>query len=345
MERLSLTNVKNFLRKYGIWVGVVGFLILILVLILWSKIKSPAPGRIPKLEIDQSILFRGRGPTVASKIPPSALGSLPQKGGVFKLSPFPNRDAIATIAAKLSTPTNRGQNPDGELVFTGESGLLFYNPNTGSLRFNQRSLRKPAEQTSLTEEELIRNAKSFVFELGLYKTTDEEVVVLNKGYTILSGLEFTPAKDLPRADFLDLGFTKLLDRAPIIAQTPTLALTQVKISKMGEVALLEHIFVETQEATYYNLKTAEDLLKSLQRGEAFVIKISEEGRRLIELSSPYKLRAVEATSAAFGYFKDNSSSNLLQPVFKIEGTAKTEADRPADVVLILPAVASELILP
>lgn len=349
MFDLTLANIQSIFKKSRLLIAILILSLAIVGVFLAAflkpggKEKLPPLGKLPKLEMNQTILAPGIRPRTLSKIPDTNLNVLPKEGRVFRLKVPPTEKEIEVLAKKLGLTRRRGTTPEGELIFEGESGILFYSLKEGGVRFNLKNIKKPSGiKKKSTEEELVEKAKQFIINLGFYTNADE-LLVIDKKYSIIAGMEFGSVSNLNQADFLSLGLTKTLDKNPILYQTSTLAPTSVKTSVAGEVVLFEHVFIQEEGGVVYQFKTQEEILKSLAAGEGFVLKIAEKGKEPIELLRPYRLGSIEGEQISFSYFKDNSFSNLLQPVFKIEGKARLEKGEQAQITLILPAVSTSLI--
>ncbi len=348
-ERLG--KITNTLEQKAPFIGV-GLIVAFVFYALFKGVLGPGGVQRDEQDLPETKVPRPQIDSEKEQPPARLYGQPPavRTAPVYKISEdIPTRSEMTLLAESLGfegsfetlDDTVHGQIfrwVGGERTLTmpedRHSFELYHNFPLEFLEENNTPL--PTEDTTKEKADAFLESKGLLSDL--LKSARISVRPLKIG---IQKKEEVPWSD---ADVVEVVYRVYLDETPLfVGSGPSLEAVSLWLGPGGEVLQLRYNFLGKLEEDLgeYPLKSAEEITKSLERQEAFVLQYGAEGKYDVPPSIE-DLESVTVRDIQLVYFKKRQTQDYLQPMFMIEADSSMGGIN-VEAVLLLPAVSEDFL--
>ena len=268
---------------------------------------------------------------------PSATKLMTYQGREKKLT----AQKAKTIAAKLNFPEEFTEADDIFLgtfyIWNSETHSLSVALDANQIIYSLNLFSKPAPQEGQLPTS--KRAQNFLEELlaQLDLTIPKQIKWQKEEYLIQS-YNFIPTSEASTADFIKVGFNPALEEYQLVKSLPQEPLVSLIIGKNETLVRFQYqiYFDQFIEKESFNLKTEKEVASTLHsEGEIVYLGTMRETTKIMEI----KRAVLEEIQLA--YFLETEKNPLIQPIYILRGTAWLENSDQTEVIVLLPAIASE----
>lgn len=266
------------------------------------------PSKLPLLERQSTI-----------EITPEDVMSLSSRLG-FEDKPIISEDQTKGNIYIFNSSTN-------SLIVTLQMGSIKYTPNKQA-----RDIITNAINKQLTDKNIIEIAKNFL--LDKIEIPNNNLTHVDTFYlTLNKTLESYQQTSKEAAVLYQLNFSPTYQKLPLITSNPLNTPYTVQIIRDGEILNSEIVFPPTYKTTntQYKIKNYDQFLSRIN--EAYLVSLNDSNVNLPDLGEN-EVKEITITEVKLAYLLDDINSQVLQPIFILEGTTSLDFK----TILYLPAL-------
>ena len=360
---MTLTETAQLTKK--------GAMILILILTtgftaraIWTRVKPivfppkvPPPevafGKLSTLEIPNLPFKEGPKPeyivdTKTGRLPTD----LPDRAKVYKII-LPQTTLLTSqrakeLAAKLdfsnapqkiSSSEYRWENPD-------EGRTLKMDITTGNftLETDIKKLNDLSAGASPSKAAAVEQAKRFLQNLG-FLSNDYLEGRKEATYLRVDGESLKKVENLSEAQLARVDLFREIDEQPIVGKHPYEGLITVILGK-DIVPFVFYNFwpLDPLQSTTYPLKTVEQVWGEVEKGKARIAFLAPAKTDPFSSYEPRSPKTIYIHKIFLGYFDSKKLQDYLQPIYILEGLARTVDRQQLKFIAYIPAIAYDWVL-
>jgi|SRR3989338_10336092 len=270
---------------------------------------------------------------------------IPKTLPVYSIAPYNITETAAiTLASSLGfqgNPTSTKDSASNGEEFNWSVSDRSLTVGQTNLEYRNKEYRKrlslPFE--ALSQEELKNEAVSF---MGKITLLGQDIELKNTKYQIILGNDRAPVANFEDAQIVEFSFDKKVANIPLIDNYPGSGFTKLRVFKDGQVIyLFSQFFEKFSESGFYKLKTADESIEEIRRGQGKVVRaqvLSDKGVPKNIYEHPENIDNAKIEKVSLAYFLPNDLKEAVQPIFVFEGGFKTDQNENGEVVIYLPAI-------
>src|SRR3989344_8054033 len=270
---------------------------------------------------------------------------IPEKLPIYSIAPYNITETAAiTLASSIGfqgSPSSIKENTLNGKEFNWNQGEQTLAVGQTNLEFRNKEYRNRPLPTfeGLSQDELKDVAASFVGKITLL---GQGLELSKTEYQVISGNDRRPVGNFEDAQLIEFIFDKQLSNIPLVNNYPGSGFTKVRVVKDGQVTyLFSRFFDKFSESGPYNLKTADESIEEIRRGQGKVVRaqvLSDKGVPKNIYEHPENIDNAKIEKVSLAYFLPNDLKEAVQPIFVFEGGFKTNQNENGEVVIYLPAI-------
>jgi len=346
-----MKKIINFLKRKPIVI-----LLLITILIIALLVYSPKSLiKTPPFQTNQNLPFGSLpqpsiNPFSNTPSPLSAVSQfkesfLPQSISVYKLPSYSSQETInffTPIAKEIGftqTPENKIIDNKPYLLWKSDNGHFLADQQTGYFNF-KTNLSQNSNNPPITKKDSLYIAQKWLERHRLVSSnTPSQIIPL-----VIYGQTLEPAPETNQPDAFKIDFSPTINKFPLFNTVNNESTIIITIDTQGKIisgfynppAILISSILQNKEliTADYPIKTYQQITEDIKNGLLTITSIKQsDGQYLL---STIPLSNISYNKTELGY-STNPQSNYLIPIFKLTGTAKTQANQQVIIEAYMPA--------
>jgi len=352
-KMLKMKKIKDFLKKYWLFI----FLSAVLAILLTLKLNQKGPqGEIKNVPTTLLEALPKPQSRFAEKleggIPYEILFSelefqkVPKNLPAYKIKKNQKEEILSSYSQIISflgfrNPPKTEKRQENEfLIWQEKENYLRVDISSGQFSFVGRvslTQKKPenAQEIKLLAEET----------LNLWKLTPKKIVAREVKGFVPVGSELSPVTNLEKATFFKIFFEQTIDEFPLVGLGPARNQIEATLDRQGTLISLFYNLhqIETEKGKDYPIKSLNETVEEIKRGEGQIIPDPTEE----EIIFPQKkdIQKIQILSLKIAYYETIEAQEFYQPIFLFEGKAILNDGKTKNIKIILPAIAPEWLKP
>lgn len=269
--------------------------------------------------------------------------NLPQKLNLLEVSSTPlTEDYAKNVAQKLGfqgEPLSINDVFDGKTFFWKNNNFSFFVfPQKGKVRYSQNA-SSPTINKQLSDQAIETLATTFLNDGGVVDTNNLSLAKIRYLEEDKNGGIFKEA-ERSKATVFEVSFNYKVAGYEILTPQYIEPIIYAILGQDGVVQSFQFINIDNfkTDPKEYTLKSYQEIVDNLQT--AILISLFGSQFALSDLAQT-AIQKVDVNKIEIGYLYDPGKSTLLQPVYKLTGTAKVEGyEEEMSATLYLPALSS-----
>lgn len=332
-----IETFKDLYKNGAVRILALVVLFLIVAVFVFGANRNPENNRFGKLSYPQNI------PGANESVPQITVNfgfdkniNLPKNADVYLID-VPSQEKTTELFNKVSKKLGLTEKPRisaDTYQAASDSAVFVGNITTGNFSFSGKSDVRLSEADSF----------NFLSDLGLTTLLPDKPIVSYYNYV---GDELIVSKNKNSSDAVSVSFLPVINSVPIIGLGPAEDATTLYISRKDSSLFKFSFFIpqiSTKTKGIYNLKSIEDIKKTpLNLMKIFYLNKGDNDQTSNIL--PEELSSVNFNSIYLAYYLTAEKSDFLQPIFVLEGKAKTKDNGEGIIKAYLPAIKDSEITP